>query len=273
MGSAAAHEPGPLEQERVQLLDSNRLDGKIALVTGAGGEIGAATIRLMVARGARIVAVDRDNSALQRLKPDSNLIAIEGDVTDEESVRDYVARARTAFGRIDIFFNNAGIEGPVHPITEYPLADFRRVIDVNIVGVFLGLKHVLPGMAATGGGAIINSSSVAGLTGTPGISAYNASKHAVIGLTRSAAAEWASKGVRINSINPGPIASRMMASLENGMAPGQANEMRARFSAMIPAGRYGTAQEVAALVAFLASEDARYLHGAVLTIDGGFTVV
>jgi 3alpha(or 20beta)-hydroxysteroid dehydrogenase len=258
----------------MQLLDSNRLDGKIALVTGAGGEIGAATIRLMVARGARIVAVDRDSSALERLKPDSNLIAIEGDVTDEESVRDYVARARAAFGRVDIFFNNAGIEGPVHPITEYPLADFRHVIDVNIVGVFLGLKHVLPVMAAGGGGgAIINSSSVAGLTGTPGISAYNASKHAVIGLTRSAAAEWASKGIRINSINPGPIASRMMASLENGLAPGQGNEMRARFSAMIPAGRYGTPEEVAALVAFLASEDARYLHGAVMTIDGGFTVV
>jgi len=128
-------------------------------------------------------------------------------------------------------------------------------------------------MAAGGGGAIINSSSVAGLTGTPGISAYNASKHAVIGLTRSAAAEWASKGIRINSINPGPIASRMMASLENGLAPGQGNEMRARFSAMIPAGRYGTPEEVAALVAFLASEDARYLHGAVMTIDGGFTVV
>jgi NAD(P)-dependent dehydrogenase (short-subunit alcohol dehydrogenase family) len=127
-------------------------------------------------------------------------------------------------------------------------------------------------MAATGGGSVINSSSVAGLTGTPGICAYNATKHAVIGLTRSAAAEWAGRGVRVNSINPGPIASRMMASLENGMAPGKAQEMRAQFSAMIPAGRYGTPEEVAAVVAFLASDDARYLHGAIFTIDGGFTV-
>src|SRR6266852_3268221 len=147
-----------------------------------------------------------------------------------------------------------------------------RVVDVNLIGVFLGLKHVIPAMAATGGGSIINSSSVAGLTGTPRICAYNATKHGVIGLTRSAAAEWAGRGVRVNSINPGLIASRMMASLEDGMAPGKAQEMRAQFSAMIPAGRYGIPEEAAAVVAFLASDDARYLHGAIFTIDGGFTV-
>lgn len=257
------------------MLDSNRLDGKVALVTGAGGEIGAATIHLMAARGARIVAVDRDAKSLQRLSaalPKLDLITCEADVADEDGVRRYVAYAQSRTGRIDIFFNNAGIEGPVRPIAEYPLADFRRVIDVNVVGVFLGLKHVIPAMHATGGGSIINSSSVAGLTGTPGICAYNASKHAVIGLTRSAAAEWAGKGIRINSVNPGPIASRMMRSLEEGMAPGKADDMRTQFSAMIPAGRYGTPEEVAALVAFLASEDARYMHGAVFTIDGGFTV-
>jgi NAD(P)-dependent dehydrogenase (short-subunit alcohol dehydrogenase family) len=255
------------------VLDDNRLDGKVALVTGAGGEIGAATIRLMAARGARIVAVDRDARSLQRLSaalPD--LITCEADVADEDAVRRYVEYAQSRTGRIDVFFNNAGIEGPVCPIADYPLADFRRVIDVNVVGVFLGLKHVIPAMHATGGGSIVNSSSVAGLTGSPGICAYNASKHAVIGLTRSAAAEWAGKGIRINSINPGPIASRMMRSLEEGMAPGKADDMRSRFSAMIPAGRYGSPEEVAALVAFLASEDARYIHGAVFTIDGGFTV-
>jgi NAD(P)-dependent dehydrogenase (short-subunit alcohol dehydrogenase family) len=255
------------------VLDDNRLDGKVALVTGAGGEIGAATIRLMAARGARIVAVDRDARSLQRLSaalPD--LITCEADVADEDAVRRYVEYAQSRTGRIDVFFNNAGIEGPVCPIADYPLADFRRVIDVNVVGVFLGLKHVIPVMHATGGGSIVNSSSVAGLTGSPGICAYNASKHAVIGLTRSAAAEWAGKGIRINSINPGPIASRMMRSLEEGMAPGKADDMRSRFSAMIPAGRYGSPEEVAALVAFLASEDARYIHGAVFTIDGGFTV-
>jgi NAD(P)-dependent dehydrogenase (short-subunit alcohol dehydrogenase family) len=258
------------------MLNDTRLDGKVALVTGAAGEIGTATIHLMAARGARVVAVDRDATALARLEAgldSKSLIATcEADVSDEASVRRYVTLAIDQAKRIDIFFNNAGIEGPVHPIADYPLDDFRRVVDVNLIGVFLGLKHVIPVMAATGGGSVINSSSVAGLTGTPGICAYNATKHGVIGLTRSAAAEWAGRGVRVNSINPGPIASRMMASLENGMAPGKAREMRAQFSAMIPAGRYGMPEEVAALVAFLASDDARYLHGAIFTIDGGFMV-
>ncbi len=258
------------------MLDSNRLDGKIALVTGAAGAIGAATVRLMIAHGARVVAVDRDREALRRLHDafaaEPNLSTVEGDVTDEGSVAGFVARARELTGRIDIFFNNAGVEGPVRPIAEYPLEDFRRVLDVNVVGVFLGLKHVIPVMAAGGGGAVINTSSVAGLTGTPGICAYNASKHAVIGLTRSAAAEWGGRGIRVNSINPGPIASRMMTSLEEGLSPGHADQMRAQFSAMIPALRYGEPEEVAALVAFLASEDARYIHGAVFVLDGGFTV-
>jgi NAD(P)-dependent dehydrogenase (short-subunit alcohol dehydrogenase family) len=133
------------------MLDNNRLDGKVALVTGAGGEIGAATVKLMIVRGARIVAVDRDKEALQKLAAGLghglDLTAVEGDVIDEGSVAAFVARAREATGRIDIFFNNAGSEGAVYPIAEYPLADFRRALDVNVVGVFLGLKYVIPVMA------------------------------------------------------------------------------------------------------------------------------
>jgi NAD(P)-dependent dehydrogenase (short-subunit alcohol dehydrogenase family) len=257
------------------VLDSNRLDGKVALITGAGGEIGAAAARLMLARGARVVAVDRDMVALGRvgdgLKDKKNILIIEGDVTDEESVRSYVARTQTAFGRIDIFFNNAGIEGPVRPITEYQLADFQRVLNVNVSGVFLGMKHVIPVMAANGSGVIINTSSTAGLSGTRGVCAYNASKHAVIGLTRSAAVEWAAKGVRILAISPGPISGRMMTSLEDGLMPGQASEMHKLLASRVPAGRYGTPEEVAALVAFLGSDDARYILGGVLAIDGGLT--
>lgn len=255
------------------MLDSNRLDGKVALITGAGGEIGAATARLMVARGARVAGVDLNPAAMAGLADlGAAFVPLTGDVTDETSVAGFVKAAEAALGPIDIFFNNAGIEGPVHPVGDYPLDAFRKVVDVNLIGVFLGLKHVVPGMMARGRGVVINTSSVAGLTGTAGITAYNATKHAVIGLTRSVAAEAGPKGVRVNSVNPGPIASRMMASLEDGLTGGQGAAARTAFEGLIPLGRYGTPEEVAALVAFLASEDARYINGAVMTLDGGFTV-
>ncbi len=255
------------------MLDSNRLDGKVAVITGAGGEIGGATARLMAARGARIVAVDRDGASIKRLAEElgPSALAVEVDVADEDSVRRYVSQAQRAMGGIDVFFNNAGIEGLVAPITDYPLAEFQRVLAVNVVGVMLGMKHVIPAMMARGGGSIINASSVAGLTGTPGICAYNASKHAVIGLTRSAAAEWASRNIRINAVNPGPIESRMMRALESGLSPDNVEGIKARLRSLVPAGRYGLAEEVAAMVAFLASDDARYLHGGVYVVDGGFT--
>ncbi|MCA3435817.1 MAG: SDR family oxidoreductase [Rhodobacter sp.] len=254
------------------MLNDNQLTGKTALITGAGGEIGTATARLMVARGARVVGVDLTLAAMAPLADLGPAFhPLQGDVTDESSVQAFVA-ATEAIGPLDIFFNNAGIEGPVHPVGDYPLDAFRRVVDVNLIGVFLGLKHVVPAMMARGRGSVINTSSVAGLTGTSGITAYNATKHAVIGLTRSVAAEAGPRGVRVNSVNPGPIASRMMASLEDGLTGGQGAAARTAFEGLIPLGRYGTPEEVAALVAFLASEDARYIHGAVMTLDGGFTV-
>jgi len=256
--------------------DQQQFTGKVALVTGAAGAIGAATIRLLLARDAAVVAVDRDIAALHLLRATlavgERFCGLEGDVSAETSVRDFVEQAVASFGRIDILFNNAGIEGLVRPLTETPLADFRRVLDINVVGVFLGMKYVIPVMVKQGFGAIVNASSTAGLTGAAGVCAYNASKHAVIGLTRSACAEWAAKGIRINAIAPGPIDSRMMSSLEAGFLPGDPGAVRLQLTGRIPAGRYGSADEVAAMVAFLASDDALYLNGGVFPVDGGYLV-
>lgn len=258
------------------MTERTSLDGKVALITGANGAIGRATAALMARRGAAIVAVDRpgsDFSGLGGLLPaGTRLETVEADVGDEASVARYVAAARDAFGRIDIFFNNAGVEGVVQPVEAYPLEAFRKVLDVNVVGVFLGLKHVLPVMYGQGSGCVVNCSSIAGLKGTPGLSAYTASKHAVIGITRSVAAEAAPRGVRVVSVNPGPIESRMMDSINAGQSP-DAKAAHAAVAAMVPQQRYGTVEEVAELVAFLASAAAGYCTGGVYSVDGGMCAV
>jgi NAD(P)-dependent dehydrogenase (short-subunit alcohol dehydrogenase family) len=249
-----------------------QLQDKVAVVTGAAGDIGSATVRRFIESGARVAGVDLAAAGLERLRGSVGsdaLLTLQGSVSDESSVQDFLRETRRVFGRLDILFNNAGIEGPVRPLCDYPLAEFERVMSVNVVGVFLGMKHAIPIMLEHGGGSIINASSTAGLSGASGVCAYNASKHAVIGLTRSAAVEHAAKGIRINAIAPGPIASRMIRELEEGLMPGQAGAAHARMVSGLPAGRYGEPAEVAAVVAFLASDDARYVHGAVYTIDGG----
>jgi NAD(P)-dependent dehydrogenase (short-subunit alcohol dehydrogenase family) len=189
---------------------NTQLAGKVAIVTGAAGAIGAAAVLEMLRRGASVVGVDRAGVSFEALQAQAgagaSLHIVHADVSDEPQVAAYVAEARHVFGRIDVFFNNAGIEGLVTPIADYPLATFQQVLAVNVVGVFLGLKHVIPLMAAHGGGSIVNTSSVAGLIGSPGLSAYVASKHAVIGLTRTAAIECAPMKIRVNSVNPGRLA-------------------------------------------------------------------
>lgn len=251
------------------------LEGKIALITGAAGALGLAAVRLLSERGARIAATDiagADFAPLRAALPDTaRLLIVEADVTDEASFAACVAATVEAYGTIDIFFNNAGIEGVVAPIPEFPLDAFRKVMDVNVVGVFLGMKLVIPVMAKAGRGSIINSSSVAGLTGSPGLCAYIASKHAVLGLTRTAAVEWGSRGIRVNCINPGPIESRMMASIEKGASPDAPDAVHDTFARTIPMKRYGTPEEVAGVVAFLASDDSAYVNGAYHAIDGGMT--
>lgn len=251
------------------------MTGKIVLITGAAGAIGTAAATLLASRGASIAAIDMasaDFGALQKAIPDAKrLLVLHADVTDEAAFGAAVDQTVKAFGTIDAFFNNAGIEGPVAPIPSFPTDGFRKVIEVNVVGIFLGLKLVIPIMAKAGRGSIINSSSVAGLTGSSGLCAYIASKHAVLGLTRAAAVEWGGQGIRVNCINPGPIESRMMAAIEEGANPGAGKAVHDGFAATIPMKRYGTPVEVAGLVAFLASDEAGYINGGAYTVDGGLT--
>jgi NAD(P)-dependent dehydrogenase (short-subunit alcohol dehydrogenase family) len=255
--------------------DRIRLDGRVAVVTGAAGVIGTATMRLLAARGARIVAIDRKpqdlETAIRDLPASAEALAVAADVTSEAEVADYVRAAVDAFGTIDVFYNNAGIEGDVAPITEYSLEIFRKVIDVNVVGVFLGLKHVLPVMLKRNKGSIINTASIAGLIGSPKLAAYSASKHAVIGLTKSAALECAGTGVRVNCVCPGLIESRMLSAIIDGRNPGNAPVPNERVAEPIPARRLGQASEVASIVAFLASDEASYVSGSAYTVDGGRT--
>jgi NAD(P)-dependent dehydrogenase (short-subunit alcohol dehydrogenase family) len=255
--------------------DRIRLDGKVAVVTGAAGVIGTATMRLLAERGARIVAVDRREqdlqSAIKDLPAAAQALAVTADVTDENEVAEYVRAAVDKFGTIDVFYNNAGIEGDVKPITEYPLESFRRVLDVNVVGVFLGMKHVLPVMLKQNKGSIINTASIAGLMGSPQIAVYSASKHAVIGLTKTAAWECTGTGVRVNCVCPGMIDSRMLSAIIEGRNPGNAPTPNEKIVERIPARRLGQASEVASIVAFLASDEASYVSGSAYTVDGGRT--
>jgi NAD(P)-dependent dehydrogenase (short-subunit alcohol dehydrogenase family) len=255
--------------------DRIRLDGKVAVVTGAAGVIGSATLRLLAERGARIVAVDRNapdlKAAVRDLPASAQAFAVTADVSSEDEVADYVRAAVDRFGTIDAFYNNAGIEGDIAPITRYSLETFRKVLDVNVVGVFLGLKHVLPVMLKQNSGSIINTASIAGLIGSSDVAAYSASKHAVIGLTKSAALECAGTGVRVNCVCPGLIDSRMLSAIIEGRNPGNAPVPNDRIVERIPARRLGQACEVASIVAFLASDEASYVSGSAYTVDGGRT--
>jgi NAD(P)-dependent dehydrogenase (short-subunit alcohol dehydrogenase family) len=255
--------------------DRIRLDGRVAVVTGAAGVIGTATIGLLAERGARIVAVDRRradlDAAVAQLPASAEALAIEADVTDEDGVKEYVRAAVDKFGSIDAFYNNAGVEGEVKAIQDYPLDAFRKVLDVNVVGVFLGIKHVLPVMLKQQSGSIINTASIAGLMGSPHIAVYSASKHAVIGLTKSVAWECSGKGVRINCVCPGMIDSRMLSTILVGRAGGNAPPPIEKIVERIPARRLGLASEVASIVAFLASDEASYVTGSAYTVDGGRT--
>jgi NAD(P)-dependent dehydrogenase (short-subunit alcohol dehydrogenase family) len=251
-----------------------RFEGKVIVITGAAGGIGKATAERFAQEGASVVAVDLAGSALDDVvaaveAAGSRAVAVPADVSKSADVERYVKAAKDRFGGIDAFFNNAGIEGWVGPTTLYPEEMFDKVIAVNLKGVFLGIKHVAPVMLERGGGSIVNTASVAGLSGTPSIFAYGASKHAVVGMTKSAALEFGPRGIRTNAICPSPIETRMMRALERGINPDEPEQAHQQMAAGNPMGRYGEPAEVAAFVAFLCSPDASYLNGGIFPIDGG----
>jgi NAD(P)-dependent dehydrogenase (short-subunit alcohol dehydrogenase family) len=250
--------------------------GKVALVTGGGNGIGRATCAAFAHAGAKVVVVDRDSAGAQATagiirQNGGEALAVTADVTKSADVKAYVKAAIDTFGRIDCFFNNAGIEGKVAPTAEYDEAMFDAVLGVNLKGVFLGLRHVLPEMIREGSGAVVNTASVAGLVATPGMPAYVASKHAVIGLTKTAAGEVARQGVRVNAVCPGPVDTRMIHALEEQLAPGNAASVEERYQTAIPSGRYTTPDEIANMVLFLCSDLAANITGGQFVVDGGRT--
>ncbi|MEZ5009361.1 MAG: SDR family oxidoreductase [Chitinophagales bacterium] len=248
----------------------NTLKNKVAIITGGSGGIGKATAKLFLAEGAKVVLVDIDEAQLKAAVADlksKDVAYYKADVSKASEVKAYTDYTLSTFGKIDIFFNNAGIEGVAKPIAEYPEAMFDKVVAVNIKGVWLGCQHVMPKM--TEGGSVMITSSVAGLKGFAGLGAYVASKHAEIGIMRVAALEFAGRKIRVNTIHPGPVNTRMMRSLEADISPNDAEAAKKGFEAIIPFGRYAEANEIAELALFLASDQSKYITGTQQVVDGG----
>ncbi len=250
------------------------MKNKVVLITGGSAGIGEAAAKLFAAGGASIAIADIDDAGekvVAQLKKDGTQAAFfKVDVSDPQQMKQCVQDTVKEFGQIDVFLNNAGIEGEINPLMDYSDETFDKVMQVNVKGVFNGLKHVLPVMVEQGAGSVVNTSSVAGIRGFPGFAAYSASKHAVIGLTRVAAAEVASQGVRVNAVCPGPVDTRMMESIEEKVGEDQA---RASFEESIPSGRYATVEEIAEVMVFLSSEEASAVNGVAYPIDGGQTAI
>jgi NAD(P)-dependent dehydrogenase (short-subunit alcohol dehydrogenase family) len=245
--------------------------GQVALVTGASSGMGLATARAFAQAGAAVVLADINESSLQAATDEltaggHRAIGVSCDVSDEDQVAAMVERAAAQFGRLDMAFNNAGIQAPPTDAADEPAELFDRVNAINLRGIWACMKHELRQMRAQGSGAIVNNSSLGGLVGLPGRAAYHASKHGVIGLTKSAALEYAPHGIRINAICPGTIETPMVADM---LAEGELDLDEAIASQ--PIARLGTADEMAAAVLWLCSPGASFVLGVALPVDGGYT--
>ncbi|RLA05079.1 MAG: oxidoreductase [Gammaproteobacteria bacterium] len=251
----------------------SRFIDKVAIITGAAGGIGSAAARRLVAEGARVMLVDLDESALQELSTELGSATrwCRADVSNADDCQNYLQQTLDNWEKLDVLLANAGIEGVVKPLHEYPNEIFNKVMQVNVHGVWNALQQAMPVMAKTGGGSIVITSSVAGLQGAAGMSAYVTSKHAVVGLMRSAAIEGAPHNVRVNTVNPAPIETRMMRSLEREMSAENPEAVHDQLGQAIPFGRYGSAEEVASMLLYLGSEDSSYCTGGTYTVDGAMS--
>ncbi|MGQ0792717.1 MAG: SDR family oxidoreductase [Deltaproteobacteria bacterium] len=244
---------------------------KVVLITGGTSGIGRATAAAFAREGAKVVVTGRrekEGEETVRLikEAGSEGFFIKGDISREADVESMVEKTVSAYSRLDIAFNNAGIEGIVAPLAGQSVDNYEAVFGINVRGVYLSMKYEIPQMLSRGGGAIVNMASVAGLIGFPGMSLYVASKHAVLGLTKTAALEYAKSGIRINALNPAAIETEMVDRFV-----GREGEIRDQLAAMHPIGRMGKSEEIASAALYLCSDGASFITGQSLTIDGGFT--
>ncbi|WP_042424459.1 SDR family NAD(P)-dependent oxidoreductase [Streptacidiphilus anmyonensis] len=247
--------------------DAGEFTGRNALVTGAASGIGLAIARRLAAGGAAVTLADFNQegaakAAAELTASGATAIAVRVDVTDPASVEEAVRTAADRLGGLHLAVNNAGIGGVTAPTGQYPLEEWRRVIATNLDGVFYSLRHEIPAILASGGGAIVNMASTCGTHGFPNTPAYTAAKHGVVGLTKTAALEYAAKGVRINAVVPGFIDTPLLAAYDPAK--------RDLLVGLHPAGRLGTAEEVAEMAAFLLSDRASFVHGSLHLVDGAY---
>jgi len=248
-----------------------RLQGKSAIITGGAGNLGLAAAQRFIAEGARVLLVDIDEQQLRHAAASiesGRVETFQADVTSASAVRGYAQHAAEKFGKIDIFFNNAGIEGPNASVTEFPEDAFDQVMQVNVKGVFLGMKYVAPHL--NDGASVIITSSIAGLMASGGFVAYTTSKHAVIGIMRDSAVDLAPRRIRVNTVHPGFVNSEMLLRILRRQQPGVADDvLLEQFGRSTKLGRCITPAEIADMVAFLASDDSRMVTGQTLVVDAG----
>lgn len=248
-----------------------RLNGKVAVVTGAASGIGLAATTRFAREGASVLAVDRNGAAAERIAAEigAAVSPYSADVSRSDQVGGAMAAAVERFGGIDIVLANAAVWGTTSSLDAYPVETFAEVLEINVGGAFLTLKHAIPHLKNRGGGSIVITSSVTGMMGNPGNVAYSVSKTALIGLMRVAAVEYAGNGIRVNTVNPGPTETPFTRLLEQGISPDRPADAQALIQGGIPLKRYATPEEVAELMLFLASDESGFCTGGIYMVDGG----